>query len=373
MTTSAQPASTAPATQAAPVTIPAASSSFQYQPPKSEASPDELAEFTTLLNDSIGEIADEYNPQPGTEGTEGAEATEAPAESAAETPAAEAGDGADEAPAEDPAVARGMQQLIQREVQLQQRQQALEAREASHAALQAELTKLRAAVPSQQLVEQFDTSPTEAFKAMGKDPETMVRLMVAEQLHAKGQPVPPELQKFVERAADQRRIAALEQRLAAQSAQAQQNQFVTAINNGAHEYVKQFATDTKATAAHPALAAMVSDPSQLHAEIMYEIRSDASARIAQGDTNGDPITYQEAAKRAEARLSRYRTVFTKQPAEAPTKQAGGKPNPTHTPPAQKPPTRPLKPWEAANTSLDAAINEATREFHSQEAKRLARR
>jgi hypothetical protein len=367
MTTTAQPASAAPIAQAAPVTIPVASSSFQYQPPKSEASPDELAEFTTLLNDSIGEIADEYNPQPEV----GEAPTESTAESAAESPAAEVG--ADEAPAaEDPAVARGMQQLIQREVQLQQRQQALEAREASHAALQAELTKLRAAVPSQQLVEQFDTSPTEAFKAMGKDPETMVRLMVAEQLHAKGQPVPPELQKFVERAADQRRIAALEQRLAAQSAQAQNSQFVTAINNGAHEYVKQFATDTKATAAHPALAAMVSDPSQLHAEIMYEIRSDASARIAQGDTNGDPITYQEAAKRAEARLSRYKTVFTKQLAEAPTKQAGGKPT-THTPPAQKPPTRPLKPWEAANTSLDAAINEATREFHSQEAKRLARR
>jgi hypothetical protein len=331
------------------VVVPAESSHFSYTPPQSEASPDELAEFNGLLKGSIDEIAAEHNPPPEVESAPEPAETDKPAE----TPS--------EAPTEAPEIARGMQQLVQREVQLQAREQAFTSREAAVKALESELTSLRAAVPTKDLLDKFDLSPTDAVKALGKDPETVVRLMIAEQLHAKGQPVPEGLQKFVEKAASERRIAALEAQLAQRETAAKEAQIFSAVQSGAREYVKT--VDGKKM---PSLAAIfATDPDLAHSELMEEIRVMASK-----DPNSQ-LTFEAAGAQAESRLARLAKAFKGPVASTtPTKpESGQKPQPPQT----KAPPKPIAPWKKPQDDFTAALNEAVREFHTVEAKAKAAR
>lgn len=327
-------------------------SQFSYEPPKSEASPDELVEFNSLLKGSIEEISDEFSEKPPADSvvidpdSDGQDPDPVPVEP---TP-----------PAEHPEIARGMQQLVQREVQLQAREATLTQRETQTKSLESELASLRAAVPTKDLLEKFDLSPSDALKAMGKDPETVVRLMIAEQLHAKGQPVPEGLQKFIERASSERRIAALEAQIAQRDSAAKDAQVFSAVQSGAREYVKTI--DGKKM---PSLATIFkSDPDLVHIELMEEIDRQASK-----NPNGQ-LTYESAALEAEKRLARFAKALGSQASTTPTTQAGGQKQ--ITPPQTKAPVKPLAPWKTPKTDFDAALNDAIREFHTVEAKNKAR-
>lgn len=344
---------------AATTTIPPESSHFSYTPPKSEASPDELAEFNDLLKGSIDEISDEFAEKPPVEtlvdGDDGGGKSDP--DSGGQDP--DVTKPPDEAvPSE---IARGMQQLVQREVQLQAREATIAQREASTKALEQELASLRSAVPTKDLLEKFDLSPSDALKAMGKDPETVVRLMIAEQLHAKGQPVPEGLQKFVDKAASERRIAALEAQLKQRDEVVKEAQVFSAVQSGAREYVKTI--DGKKM---PSLAAIFkSDPDLVHSELMEEIDRQASK-----NPNGQ-LTYESAALEAEKRLARFAKVFSGSAAgTTPMTQASGQ-KPI-TPPQTKAPARPIAPWKKPKDDFDAALNDAIREFHVTEAKSKAR-
>jgi hypothetical protein len=335
--------------------IPAQSSNFSYEPPKSEATPDELAEFNSLLSDSIKDIQAEYDPAPE---------PDAPAEEQVQGQTQDTQDVQEPAAdpsAEAPEVTRGIERLVQRELALQTKEAEFNSRQAQFESLRAEVESLRKAVPAKDLLAKFDTSPTDAIKAMGKDPATVVRLMIAEQLAARGEPVPEGLQKFVEKAASERRIAELEARIAERDNAAKEAQVFSAVQSGAREYVKTI--DGKKM---PSLAKIsAADPDLAHSLLMEEI--DAQVKR---DPNGQ-LTFPGVATVAETRLARLAKALGPVSTTS-TTQAGGQVKP-NTPPAAKPPTRPLKPWEQRETSLDAAIQEATREFHVQEAKNRARR
>lgn len=339
-------------------TIPAETSSFTYEaPPQPEAS--ELAEFNDLLKSSISEISDEYKPEP-TEAerpaeTEPQETTAEPEVEATQEP---------EGHEKSPEVERGFAQLVQREVQLQQRESAIAASEAKYKALETELASLRAAVPSKDLIEKFDLSPSDALKALGKDPETVVRLMIAEQLHAKGQPVPEGLQKFVEKAQTAREIAELRAQIAERDRLANEQRVASAVQAGAREYV------TKVDAKKMASLATIfkNDPELAHLELMGEIDRQASR-----NPNGQ-LTYEGAAAEAEKRLARLAKALMGSASTMPTTQAQGAKTTPQTKPIVKPPAKPLKPWETKNSDLNAALLEAEREFHKVEAaERAARR
>ena len=344
-------------------------SDFSYEPP---VEVDNTAEFQQSLKDIVSEIEQEHSANK----YEFTDEELAEGEDPGDSGGAAGPDDLDEAekapsePKDAPEVARGMERLVAREVALQAREAKLQSDELRYRAIEAENLELRKSVPQQKLLEDFETSPTEAFKAIGKDPETMVRLMIAEQLEAKGQEVPAELKEFVKEARRERRVKSLEAQIARRDQIAAAQSFQQTVSLGAHEYVKQLAGDGKVA---PALAEIAThSPDQAHLEIMEEIQRDASLRLAQGaDPNSEPLSYVDAAKRAEARLGRYKTVFGKGPAStAPTKQASEAQKKV-TPPGNKPPVAPiapLKPWQkSGNDLMEQGIKDAEREFYRQEA------
>lgn len=358
---------TQPATPAQPNAAVTAESDFSYQPP---AEVDTSAEFDQSLKDIVseieGEFADNKYEFSDEELAEGADTAGDP-DSGGEDDAAEKPPGE---PQDSPEVVRGMERLVAREVALQAKEAQITAAEQRYRAIEAENFELRKAVPQQKLLEDFETSPTEAFKSLGKDPETMVRLMIAEQLEAKGQEVPAELKEFVKEARRERRVKQLEAQIARRDQVAAAQQTFNVVSLGAHEYVKNLVGDGKIA---PALAEIAKEhPDQAHAEIMEEIQRDAQSRLAQGaDPNSEPLSYIDAAKRAEARLGRYKSVFGKGLAStAPTKQVGEAQKKV-TPPANKPPAAPiapLKPWQkSGNDLMEQGIKDAEREFYRQEA------
>lgn len=355
-----------------------AESNLMYEAPQSEATPDESADFARAQRDIISEISNEFDDHERPEFTD--EELSDGSEQTPETPEQTRPEEATDETKEDPAVARGMERLIQREVQVQAREAAIQAREARVQALETEVAELRKKQPAQEIFEQFGHSPTAAVQALGHDPETTVRLMIAEQLEAKGQEVPPALKEFVKDAKRERRIKELEFREAQRVRQAALQQEFNAVHAGGREYVKTFTGDTKdakvagLVKTMPVLAKLArANQDEAHREIMEEIATDARARYA-ADPNGQPITYEEAAKRVEARLSKYQALFTAEPSgpgtNAPNKQAPGQ---KPIPPQNKPPVRPLKPWEKrGDDEMARALADAEREFHRVEAQNRRR-
>lgn len=332
-----------------------AESDFSYEPPAGP-DPSEQDAFSQSLKDIVSEIEGEYNSDETPEFTEeelAADETEAPE---AETPAEPIEE------KDDPAVARGMERLVAREVAIQAREAAIQAKEQRFAALEQELTQLRAQAPQQQLLEDFDHSPTAAVTALGKDPKTVIRLMLAEQLEAEGKEVPAELKEFVREAKYNRRVSQLERQLAQKSKAEQDMMEYRAVDLGAQEHVKTLVGSKDV----PTLAKIAaSNPARAHQEIMEEIQRDARARMA-AEPNGRPISYAEATTRAEKRLAELSGLFVPASTEA-TKPASAVKKPI--PPQQKPPVRPLKPWEKKDDDLyKRGIDEAVREYHLSEAK-----
>lgn len=364
----------------APATV-IAESELTYIPPKQVEDPS----FDQAISDVISEI-------------EGEQAASARAEWEAENPLAEGqvepkqpgAEGQETkpevevSPKPDPALQHGLDRLIQREVALQAREAQFAAQEGETARIRAELESLKSSVPTKDLVERFAHSPSEALKALGHDPATVVRVLIAEDLKARNQPVPPELQSFVEKAADRRELMALKAKMAErerqdeearsyQSAQAAAQQEFNILSLGGQEYVK---THDKGQEwkQMPLLAELAkSNAERAHKEIMEEILRDARTR-ATADPNGKPITYQQAAGKVEARLADYRTLLSPTQTAAQTPGTKAAANNPQTPPQSKPPAKPLAPWKLRDTSIeDQGLNEAIREFNRLEAESRARR
>lgn len=299
------------------------------------------------------------------------EEDEAPlAEDSVDPPVEEAPVTPDESPdddeAEDPKLARGIQRVVARELAAKaQEEAALSAKKAADAAI-AELKSLQGLKSTKEIADMMDLDPIGAFKAMGKDPDTMLKLALAQQL---GDAAPESLKEFARGAGEKREIAQIRAELAAERQARAAQEYFNTISAGAREYVTKNVGDSKAL---PTLSKAAKVDSQyVHDEIMEEIVKEARVRAAT-DPNGEPLTYEEAAKRVESRLARIAKLISVQSTNNAAAKNAQKPNPV--PPTTKPAPKPLAPWQQRTSSLeDEGFKMAMLEYERAEAARKASR
>lgn len=321
-------------------------------------------------NDFISKLLAEQGDKPayqdeyGEENADEQEVSEEVAEKP-EEPEVEAAPEADqqEEELEDPKLARGIQRVVQRELAAKAEREAADKAIAEMKALKAEMAQYGDFKNFRNIAEMMDLDPVGAMKAMGKDPDTMIKLALAQQM---GDAAPDKLKEFAREANTKREIAQLKAQLAAQ-AQAQRSQeYFNTINAGAREYVTSVGDST------PTLALVAkADPDYARDEIMEEIVAEARRQAAQ-DPNGEPLAYSEAAKRVETRFARLAKLMNVQNSMNPATKNAAKPK--AVPPQAKPAAKPLAPWQKRSSSLEEdGIREALREYDRVEAERKARR
>lgn len=275
---------------------------------------------------------------------------------------------------EDPKLARGVQRLVARELAAKQREDEADRKIAELKALQAEVSKYKDLRSAAELADMMDVDPLGAFKALGKNPEDMIKLALAQQL---GDEAPDKLKDFAREANTRREIAQLKAQLAAQNQARAAQEYFNTIQSGAREYAlgldKEVKPGKKVGDGIPTLSLVAkADPDYARDEIMEEIVAEARRKAAE-DPNGEPISYEEAAKRVEARLAKLAKLLQVQNGTTtPTKN--GKPATKVIPPTTKPATKPIAPWMRNPDSIEEqGLQEALRVYERVEAERKARR
>lgn len=272
-----------------------------------------------------------------------------------EAPAPQPAEGTEATP--EPAADETVEKIVAREVELRQREEAVKARETEMntrvAAAEARVKELEAQVASipTDFVESLGSSPTETLRAAGYDPQHIVRLMLAEDLARQGKPIPMELEIQIVKAQQQMTARKHEQTLRQYQEQQAAAAFVAQVERGATEYLKNVEGISKYA---PTVAEVAkANPTRVYDEIMDVIASDAAAKAGK-DPSAKVLSYEEAAKRVEARWAELRKFFgppaasTNPPAKAST---------TVAPPPAKPPAKPLT-RPATPKSYDELLEEA---------------
>lgn len=333
-------------------------SDFSYEAPDTSPDPD----FNSFLADTISEIKEEYDPNdPNSVQSDEGDEPEAEAEDEGDVLApVEAEDDEDE----DPKLARGVSRLVARELAAKERESAANEAVKKLEGLRAELAGYKGVKSVQELTSIASNDPIGAIKQLGHDPETFIRLAMAQHM---GDEAPPALKEFARDAAVKREIADLRKQVQDRDRASAAAEYFNSVKAGAREYVT-----TKLGKATPTLAALAgSDPDLVHDDIMEVIVRDSQSRAAQ-DPNGEPMTYEEAAKRVEARYARLAGSLGGPKKKVVAPQIGKKPV-AKSPPQSKPAARPIAPWLQKEDSFEDGINAALREYDRVEAARKARR
>lgn len=329
---------------------------------------EEQAQFADDLAAITREIEDEFKASRISEQLDGDEpepvADDAPPGEPKEKVAPEPKD------QDDPAVAKGLDRLVAREVALKVREDAAVQAETRAQALIAEAKKYESLKPTAEIQELFDYDPMAAVKSLGKDPMETVRLLLAQTIEAQGKPVPQELAELNRKAQDRRRDAAankrfadMERKLAEKDAALSGQTYFNSVNAEARQYVTKMGDSTPTVK-----AVATANPDLVHAEILEEIGRDAQVKAAK-DPNAPLLTFDEAAKRIEDRWSKLKGAI------APVQTAGTDPTKNAPgakkiiPPQIKPATKPIAPWMArSNDDVEAqGLREALREYNKVEA------
>lgn len=338
-------------------------SEFTYTPPEAT----ETENLNDIARDTIAEIEAEFQAEQAKQFAGGDdEADEAP-EQPTDEPVVEADAPADPAPEQDdPKLSRALERTVQRELAAKEAETRAETRLAELKAKEAEFTALRGLKSTKDLMEMASIDALGAIKALGQDPDTFIRIALAQALPPDR--VPAELREFTKDVATKREIAALRRQIDEQNQARTYQEFLNSVQSGARKYVTSVGDST------PTLAVVAkADPERVYREIMEEISKDAGARASQ-DPNGEPLSYAEAAKRVEERFVQYKTLLMgPNGTTAATTQSTKKPTTNALPPQSKPPVKPLRPWEQKNDLEDKGLQEALREFHKIEAANRARR
>lgn len=351
---------------------------LSYELPDNSPDPDFRRQEAQAIDDIVSEFysGDDSDPEEPQVGLSG-EPDEGTEDGSAEDPA----DGENEAEAEqgtakpeddaepEPGVARGIERLVQRELKAQAREAAAEAREVAARKAEDELKSLKGLKPTAELQAQMEDDPYGALKALGKDPEHVVRVIMAQSLKEAGEEVPDSLKKYLKDSSDNRRIKALEAKIAEQERAQAASVYYKTQEDGAREYVTK-KVDVKK---FPTVAdGIKADPEFTFREVWEEIIRDSQARAAQ-DPNGDPMSPEQAVANVEAKWARYKALFGGQVPNGrvtdPTKIA---PGPLKKTPPQTKSARPLAPWQQRTPQDDpyeSGIQEAMREYNTMEAKR----
>lgn len=335
-------------------------SEFTYEHP--DTAPDPA--FDQEARDTIAAIAAEFEGEPAEVDPDApGEETEDPGDVLAPTEGTK-----DEK--EDPRLERGVARLVSRELAAKEQEAKASARITELKALEAEVASLRGLKSAKEQQERMAQDPIGVMKDWGHDPEVIIRLALAQQLEATGQPVPEKLQKFVERSATQRELTQLRAQIASQEQARRSQDYFNTVSNGAREYVRSVG-DSTPTVARAAKA----NPDRVHREIMDEIVRDSNTRAA-SDPNGDPLSYDAAAKLVETRWVELQkllggTAAVQNGKSAPTNAV----KPKLAPPQTKPPAKPLASWMKGSekTLEDEGIEEAMRAFANAETQRKQRR
>lgn len=317
-------------------------------------------ELDTMAESYIKEFAKEFNAT---------EVETAPVDSAAPPTEQENSVAAPETPpvVEAKPEERGLERLVEREVALRTREQEISTKESRLAALEAEIQALKGRSLSDDLLQKAEYAPEEVLKALGLDPEMVVRQVIANRL---GPDAPPEIKQTVESAQIKKQLNELKRELAEHQQRAQAAQFVAQVEAGARQYVEKGLSENVPTVAAVAKA----NPMKVYREILEEIAQDANVKTARG-LGGDVLTYDEAAKRVEARWSEFKTYFappapsTPTPASTPVSQTTSTGAPKPNPPATKPPDRPIAPWLQRGEIEDEGIKAAVAEYNRLESQR----
>lgn len=246
---------------------------------------------------------------------------------------------------EDPAKPedRGLERLVEREVALRSRESALEARERAMADVEARIKALESRALPEDLKNKWEYAPDEAMRAMGLDPDMVVRQVIASRL---GKDAPPEVQNTLESARIKREMHELRNQLLEHQRMVAAQQYVAQVQSGARTFITSGLGQDVPTVASVAKT----NPERVYREIMEEISRDAATR-AHVEPTGDVLPYSEAAKRVEARWAEFKALMV--PAGQPqvqTSTTGAAPaqkpktDVPPTTPTIKPPERPIAPW-----------------------------
>ena len=256
----------------------------------------------------------------------------------------------------DPAIEKGFARLVEREVAIQARENALKAKEADYTALQSKLADAEKRIASLPNMDELGVLPGRTLRALGHDPEQVVRLYLAEKMQAEGRPVPEPLQIAIEKAQVQAELKAqraeLQRYQQSQAAQA----FVAQVHAGAQQYVTTGDFKDAPTVAAVAKA----NPGRIYNEILDEISRDATSP---GKDPAAPIlSYQEAAARVEKRWADLKALLGVGPVPGASTPAVTTPA-LKTAPGKKPvvPNKPLTTPKPAHLSERELVDAIVRE------------
>lgn len=258
---------------------------------------------------------------------------------------------------------RGLERLVEREVALRTREQELVSREARIAELESRLKASEERGLPPELQGQFETDAEAALIALKQDPEMVVRQIIAKRMAEKnGGQMDPALRQTMEQAKITKKLRDLEAQLVERDRAAAARDFVARVEAAGREYVNKGIGEHAPTVATVAKA----NPERVYREIMQEISVDAREK-AQG-SGGDILTYDEAARRVEARWSEFKTIFA--PGAPPASPPASTTTSTTPAPEVKPPTpastktpdRPIAPWLRNAATEDEGIRAGLAEF-----------
>ncbi len=268
---------------------------------------------------------------------------------------------------EDP-TERGLERLVAREVELRTRETALAGKEAEIAALRARLGELESGVLSPELVNKLKHSPTDGLRALGLDPDDVIRLALAEKMESMGKPLDPAIAAKFEQSKTRKEVEALRAQLMESERKAAATAYYNQIASGAQQYVLNSELSKHA----PTVAVVAKTaPDRVFAEIMEEITRDAQVRAVR-EPNANPMSYEDAAKRVEARWSDYSKLLNPNPvASTPQAKTTAPAQPAVNPPPKtnptvKPPERPLAPWLQTVDIVEDGIKAGIMEYRRSE-------
>jgi hypothetical protein len=264
-------------------------------------------------------------------------------------------------------VADPIEGAVVRELGLRDLEARLKAREEALKAREVELQS------APDWVRALDDDPAEALRKAGYDPDLVVRRVIAKRFEAQGKPVPDELKSTIESATKEsslrKELDAIKADLRRRDSESAARTYFDQVNADARAYV------TKGPGEYAPTVAIVAkqNPDRVHSEIMDEISKDAAQKAAR-DPNLPLISYEEAAKRVEARWAPLRSalapasaVSLPEPSTSPKSQVAGTepPRPSTQAPATTPdrPLQNLLPWQQKQSDAEeAGIREAVAEY-----------
>lgn len=350
-----------------------AMSDFSYEPPSNEKTFNLKAAEKNFIDQLLAGVEPEREEPVESGGDElppeFSDDFESP-ETVSEEAGTEPVEAEEEVEQEDPRSARGFSRLVQREVAAKSREDAAVAAEKRAEARIAELKKYENLKPTADLAEMGGHDPLGVITTLGLDPDSFIKLSLAQQL---GDAAPDKLKEFARGASERREIAKIRAELAAERQARAAAEYFNTISAGARAHVTKNLGDPKAVKAYPSLSkAAKVDPQYVHDEIMEEIVKEARIK-ATTDPNGEPISYDEAAKRVEARLARIAKLINGPSMAGAAPRIVQKPNGT-SPPTTKPAAKPLSPWHSRSSNIEEeGIREALAVYERAEAERKARR